>query len=49
MVPEDQVSPSGRQRLVRWAAILGVAVAVAWLVSYILGVQIYGAAVQVTH
>lgn len=49
MGPDDQISPSGKERLIRWGVILGVAVATAWIVSYLLGVQIYDAAVQVTH
>jgi hypothetical protein len=34
---------------VNWAAILAVVVMAAWLISYVLGVQIYDAAKEVTH
>jgi hypothetical protein len=49
MAPENQASPPGNQRLVKWAAILAVVVIAAWLISYVLGVQIYDAAKEVTH
>ncbi|HVX35146.1 MAG TPA: hypothetical protein VHC71_02895 [Hyphomicrobium sp.] len=49
MVQEDRASPSGKQRLVRWALFLGALVVLAWLIAYVLGIQIYDAAVQVTH
>jgi hypothetical protein len=49
MLPEDRASPSGKNRLVRWALFLGAVVVLAWLVAYALGIQVYDAAVQVTH
>jgi hypothetical protein len=49
MSQEDRASTSGKRRLVKWAVLLVLAAALAWLGAYILGVQIYDAAVQVTH
>lgn len=49
MSQDDRASTSGKQHFVRWAVLLILAAALAWLGAYILGVQIYDAAVQVTH
>lgn len=49
MTSNDQPSPSASARLVKWGVILAVAVAIAWIVSYFLGLQIYDAAVRITH
>ena len=49
MSQDDRVATSGKQRFVKWAVLLILAAALAWLGAYILGAQIYDAAVRVTH
>jgi len=49
MSQEDRAVPSGKQRFVKWVVLLVLAAALAWLGAYILGAQIYDAALRVTH
>lgn len=49
MPQEDRASTSGNQRFAKWAVFLILAAGLAWLGAYLLGEQIYDAAVRVTH
>lgn len=49
MVQDDQTSVSKKQRLMKWALVLCVVVALLWFGAYFLGAQIYDAALQLTH
>jgi hypothetical protein len=49
MPQEDGSIAPGRQRFVKWAAVLFLAAGLAWLGAYLLGAQIYEAILDVTH
>jgi hypothetical protein len=49
MMQDDQTSVSKRQRLMKWALALCVIAALLWFGAYLLGAQIYDAALQLTH
>jgi hypothetical protein len=49
MVDQNQNPASKSSALVKWALILGGIVVLLWLGAYLLGVQIYDAALNLTH
>ena len=49
MPQEGRASTSGNQRFAKWAIFLILAAGLVWLGAYLLGEQIYDAAVRVTH
>jgi hypothetical protein len=49
MVQDDQSSVAKKPRLLKWALVLCVIVALLWAGAYLLGVQIYDAALRLTH
>jgi hypothetical protein len=49
MVDQNQNRASKSPVLLKWALVLGSIVALLWLGAYLLGVQIYDAALHLTH
>jgi hypothetical protein len=49
MVQDDQSPTFKKQHLAKWALGLCAVVALLWLGAYLLGDQIYDAALQLTH
>jgi hypothetical protein len=49
MVEQNQNPVSKSPKLLKWALVLGCVVALLWLGAYLLGIQIYDAALRLTH
>jgi len=49
MVQDDRSSVAKGPRLLKWALVLCAIAALLWAGAYLLGLQIYDAALQLTH